>query len=181
MTAPTTHLRKLREQRDSRRLGVAKALRETPNATDIELAKIFDVSRNTIAEDRKYLMTLVKNEALTETQLYRENQLTRITEKWDEIETDPTMSGAEKHLAWSRWMKLEMDLRGTAAPSKSIVGHVTGPQLDALYLDIREVLLDADEETRQEVLDHARELVKSRRKPIVVDLNLFPKELTDGV
>jgi hypothetical protein len=181
VTAPTTHLRKLREQRDSRRLGVAKALRETPNATDIELAKIFDVSRNTIAEDRKYLMTLVKNEALTETQLYRENQLTRITEKWDEIETDPTMSGAEKHLAWSRWMKLEMDLRGTAAPSKSIVGHVTGPQLDALYLDIREVLLDADEETRQEVLDHARELVKSRRKPIVVDLNLFPKELTDGV
>jgi hypothetical protein len=113
-------------------------------------------------------------------QLYRDDQLARITEKWREIDLDPTMSGAEKHLAWSRWMKLEMDLRGTAAPSKSIVGHVSGPQLDALYLDIREVLLDADEETRQEVLDHARELVKSRRKPVVVDLNLFPKELTDG-
>jgi hypothetical protein len=128
VTAPTTHLRKLREQRDSRRLGVAKVLRETPNATDIELAKIFDVSRNTVAQDRKYLMTLVKNEALTETQLYREDQLTRITAKWNEIELDPTMSGAEKHLAWSRWMKLEMDLRGTAAPGKSISAIVNVDQ-----------------------------------------------------
>jgi hypothetical protein len=71
-------------------------------------------------------------------------------------------------------------LLGLNAPTKSIVGHVNGPQLDALYLEIRQVLLDADEPTRQEVLDHARELVKSRRKPIVVDLNLFPKELTNG-
>ena len=37
---------------------------------------------------------------------YRDNQLTRIAEKWDEIENDESMSGAEKHLAWSRWMKL---------------------------------------------------------------------------
>jgi hypothetical protein len=118
------HMRELREDQASRRLGVAKALRETPNATDIELAKIFDVSRNTIAEDRKYLMTQIKQDAKTEMQLYREDQLTRIEKKWNEIETDPTMSGAEKHLAWSRWMKLEMDLRGTAAPTRSVSTNV---------------------------------------------------------
>jgi hypothetical protein len=180
MTAPAAHLRKLREGQASRRLGVAKVLRETPNATNVELARIFDVDRDTIAEDRKAIMSLVNNETQTEMQLYRDDQLARITEKWREIDLDPTMSGAEKHLAWSRWMKLEMDLRGTAAPSKSIVGHVNGPQLDGLYLEIREVLLDADDETRQEVLDRARELVKARRKPVVVDAMPIRKELTDG-
>jgi hypothetical protein len=119
MTPPSGHLRKLREQRESRRLGVAKILRETPNATNVDLAKVFKVNRDTIQEDRQHLMTLAKNETLTETQLYRDNQLSRVSEKWDEIESDDTMTGAEKHLAWSRWMKLEMDLRGTAAPSRS--------------------------------------------------------------
>src|SRR5580698_6756464 len=93
VTAPAAHLRKLREGQASRRLGVAKVLRETPNATDIELARIFDVSRNTIAEDRKAIMGLVNNETQTEMQLYRDDQLARITEKWREIDLDPTMSG----------------------------------------------------------------------------------------
>ena len=179
MTAPAAHLRKLREGQASRRLGVAKALRETPNATDIELAKVFDVSRNTIAEDRKAIMGLVSNETQNEMQLYRDDQLARITAKWDEIDLDTTMTGAEKHLAWSRWMKLEMDLRGTAAPSKSIVGHVSGPQLDGLYLEIRQELLDADDDTKQEALLLVRELAKSRRRPVVVDAMPMRKEISD--
>ena len=128
----TDHLRNLRgpmrerlERQASRRLGVAKILRETPDATNVELAKLFDVDRDTIAEDRKFLMVQANQETKTEMQLYRDDQLTRVQEKWDEIENDLTMTGAEKHLAWSRWMKLEMDLRGTAAPSKSISAHVT--------------------------------------------------------
>jgi hypothetical protein len=177
------HLRKRQEQQASRRLGVAKILRETPSATNVELARVFDVDRDTIAEDRKYLMTLTKNEAVTETQLYRENQLARITEKWDEIESDDSMTGAEKHLAWSRWMKLEMDLRGTAAPSKSIVGHVSGPQLDALYLEIRQELIDLCDGDKQDALLLMKEFAKSRKKPVVVDampLQPVERSLTDG-
>jgi hypothetical protein len=117
-------MRSRQERQASRRLGVAKVLRETPNATNVELAKVFDVDRDTIAEDRKFLMSQVNEGALTETQIYRDDQLARVTEKWDEIEHDESMSGAEKHLAWSRWMKLEMDLRGTAAPTKSITATI---------------------------------------------------------
>ena len=107
MTPPSNQIRSLRgsnrarlERQSSRRLGVAKVLRETPNATNVELAQLFDVDRDTVAEDRKFLMNQVNDNALTETQLYRADQLTRIQEKWGEIESDETMSGAEKHLAW---------------------------------------------------------------------------------
>jgi hypothetical protein len=78
----------------------------------------------TLSRIKKEVMQQARSETQTEMQLYRQDQLTRIQEKWDEIENDESMSGAEKHLAWSRWMKLEMDLRGTAAPSKSITAHV---------------------------------------------------------
>jgi hypothetical protein len=55
----------------------------------------------------------------SELQIWRDDQLARIEEAWDSIESDMLMTGAEKHMAWARWMKLEMDLRGTAAPSRS--------------------------------------------------------------
>ena len=181
MTAPAAHLRTLREGQASRRLGVAKVLRETPDATDIELAKIFDVSRNTIAEDRKAIMGLVTNETKSEMQLFREDQLARTTEKWREIDLDPTMSGAEKHLAWSRWMKLEMDLRGTAAPSKSISANVN---VDQQVIPIEQQLeyLNAfaglyDDE-RLEELDR----VKARKRTcrVVMDANVFQKALPES-
>jgi len=122
--ASITKIRNDREARARRRLELVRLLRDSPQATNVELAKALHVSRNTIQEDRLAIMELARTETLTETQLYRDNQLTRIAEKWDEIENDASMSGAEKHLAWSRWMKLEMDLRGTAAPTKSISAHV---------------------------------------------------------
>lgn len=131
MTTPPKlqpYLRQRREAQARRRLELARLLQETPDATNIELAKALHVDRDTIAEDRKHLMSVVSNEAKDEMQIYREDQLTRIATKWDEIENDDTMTGAEKHLAWSRWMKLEMDLRGTAAPTKSISAHVDGNQ-----------------------------------------------------
>ncbi len=82
----------------------------------------------TLSRIKKEVMEEARNETATGMQMYRENQLTRIQQKWEEIERDKTMSGAEKHLAWSRWMKLEMDLRGTAAPTKSISANVNVEQ-----------------------------------------------------
>jgi hypothetical protein len=156
---------------ESRRKEVIRMTAENVPLT--EQAKELGVSYITVKRDRKVIMELVKHETKTEMQVYREAQLTRIAEKWDEIENDDTMTGAEKHLAWSRWMKLEMDLRGTAAPSKSIVGHVTGPQLDALYLDIRQELIDLDDDAKHEALLMMREFAKSRKKPVVVTAKLL--------
>jgi hypothetical protein len=82
----------------------------------------------TLSRIKKEVMTQTNHDTQTEMQLYRADQLTRIQEKWDEIDNDDSMTGAEKHLAWSRWMKLEMDLRGTAAPSKSITANVSVEQ-----------------------------------------------------
>ena len=67
MTAPSGYLRKLREEQALRRLGVANALRETPDATNIELARIFGVTRDTIAQDRRMLVDTLNRESLTET------------------------------------------------------------------------------------------------------------------
>jgi hypothetical protein len=164
MTAPSGYLRRLREQRESRRLGVAKVLRETPNATNVELAKVFAVNRDTIQEDRQHLMTLAKTETLTETQLYRNDQLSRVAEKWGEIDGDQTMSGAEKHLAWSRWMKLEMDLRGTAAPSRSSSTNLNvniNPEHSTEYLLFREACAGLSEDQLHEVYTAAKTLPRS--------------------
>jgi DNA-binding CsgD family transcriptional regulator len=186
MTAPSTraaYLRTLREGTTRRRLELVRLLRENSDITNIELAKLLNVSRNTITADRLAMMEQAMSETKSEMQQYRENQLARIADKWDEIESDETMTGAEKHLAWSRWMKLEMDLRGTAAPSKSIVGHVNGPQLDTLYLEIRQELLDLGDEAKQDALLLMREFAKSRKKPVVVDampLQPVERRLTDG-
>jgi hypothetical protein len=86
MTAPSQHLRDLREQRESRRLGVAKALRETPNATNIELAEVFGVTRDTIREDRKALMEQLKRNTLTETEQLRADMVGRLEALNTELE-----------------------------------------------------------------------------------------------
>jgi hypothetical protein len=75
-------------------------------------------------------------------------------------------------------------LTGSNAPSKSIVGHVTGPQLDALYLEIRQELLDLENDAKQDALLLIREFAKSRKKPVVVDampLQPVERRLTDGI
>lgn len=67
-------------------------------------------------------------------------------------------------------------LKGTDAPSKSVSMNLGGPQLDPLYLDIRRLLLDADEPTRDIALEAVRRVVEAHRLPIQV--NAMPmKEL----
>lgn len=163
MTAPSTYLRQLREGAANRRLELAKILRDTPEATNLELAAALNVNRDTIAEDRKFLMVQANQETKTEIQLYRDNQLTRIEEKWDEIEADASMTGAEKHLAWSRWMKLEMDLRGTAAPAKSLVGHVHDAENLGPYRKFVLAVRGLDESQIEELLTAARAVPRKIR------------------
>jgi Winged helix-turn-helix DNA-binding len=182
--ASITKIRSDREARARRHLELVKLLRENPNATNIELAEVLNVSRNTIAEDRKFLMSQATNEAQSEMQLYREDQLTRIQEKWDEIESDDTMTGAEKHLAWSRWMKLEMDLRGTAAPSKSIHANVsTNPEHSAEYLLFREACAGLNDDQLHEVYAMAKALPRTWvAPPIEADfpVRMLPEATDDA-
>jgi hypothetical protein len=80
------------------------------------------------------------------------------------------------------WKDLR-DLHGADAPSKSIVGHISGPQLDSLYLAIRQELLDLSDGDKQEALLLLRQFAKSRTKPVVVDampLQPVERSLTDG-
>jgi hypothetical protein len=86
MTAPSQYLRDLREQRESRRLGVAKALRETPNATNIELAKVFGVTRDTIAQDRKAIVEQLKAKTMDETEALRADMVQRLESLNKELE-----------------------------------------------------------------------------------------------
>jgi hypothetical protein len=93
----------------------------------------------------------------------KDDQLTRIEEKWDEIEADASMTGAEKHLAWSRWMKLEMDLRGTAAPAKSLVGHVHDAENLGPYRKFVLAVRGLDESQIEELLTAARAVPRKIR------------------
>lgn len=86
MTAPSQYLRDLREQQTSRRLSLAKALRESPDTTNIELAKVFGVSRNTIAEDRKAIMEQMTKSTLTETELMRAEMVKKLEVLEDEVQ-----------------------------------------------------------------------------------------------
>ena len=85
MTTPTQHLRSLRghlrkrlEQREVRRLAVAKALRESCELTNIALGKMFNVTRETIALDRKAIVEELINSTKTETEQLRDGLVKKL-------------------------------------------------------------------------------------------------------
>jgi len=85
------------------------------------------------------------------------DEFLRISCKWAEIEADKTMTSAEKHRAWAVWMRLEMDLCGTAAPSKSIQAHVSSKDSSWNHAD-REACAGLDDAQRETVRAFARSL-----------------------
>jgi hypothetical protein len=85
------------------------------------------------------------------------DQFLRISRMWCEIEADKTMTSAEKHRAWATWMRLEIDLTGTAAPSKSIQAHVSSKDSGWSHAD-REACAGLNEEQRESVRVFARSI-----------------------
>jgi hypothetical protein len=177
--ASITKIRSDREARARRHLELARLLRDNPNATNIELAKALRVSRNTIAEDRKHLMSIASEEAKTEMVLYREQQLAELIELRDVL-SDPKIKPDRKVELTLAIIDREMRLTGTAAPTKSIVGHVNGPQLDALYLDIRQELLHLSDEDQHGALLLMREFARSRKKPVVITTKFISEGNNDA-
>jgi hypothetical protein len=86
MTAPTQYLRDLREQRTARRLEVAKALRDNPSVTNVELGKRFDVTRDTIALDRKNIMEDLRKNTVEQTEALRAEMVTKLEKLNTELE-----------------------------------------------------------------------------------------------
>jgi hypothetical protein len=86
MTAPSSYLRCLREEQTTRRLGVAKALREAPEITNVQLATMFGVSRNTIQLDREAIMQQLVASTKTETELLRDGLVKKLEGLVAEVE-----------------------------------------------------------------------------------------------
>ena len=86
MTAPSQHLRDLREATTRRRLDLARLLREDPTTTNVSLAKSLNVSRNTIAEDRKAIMEQMTKSTLNETELLRAEMVKKLDGLVAEVE-----------------------------------------------------------------------------------------------
>jgi transcriptional antiterminator len=86
MTAPSTYLRQLHEAAARRRFEIAKVLRNNPAATNKQLAAALNVSRNTIALDRKLMIEDLKNQTLTETELLRQAMVAKLESLNTELE-----------------------------------------------------------------------------------------------
>ena len=131
--------------------------------TDTEMAEAIGCHRNSIQNYKA---------AIPPVAAAREDQLSRVTQMWQNIEADNTMTSAEKHLAFARWMKIEMDLTGTAAPTKSISAHFDAEH-SIEYLQFKKATSGLSEEQRQKVLHYAESLERMYVAP-VMDASWFP-------
>ena len=113
-------------------------------AAEVLRAEGYPASHDTVERDVDAWF-LMRAENATAFEQYRKNQFTRITAKWAEIENDASMSDAEKHAAWARWMKLEMALLGTAAPTESIQAHVSSGESSPEYLKYKKAFAGLSE------------------------------------
>jgi DNA repair exonuclease SbcCD nuclease subunit len=86
MAGPSNLVREAREAASRRRLEIAKILREDPATTNIQLAKMLNVSRNTITSDRASIMENLTKETLTTTEALREQMAARLERLDEELE-----------------------------------------------------------------------------------------------
>ena len=82
---------------------------------------------------------------------------------------DPRLALDKKLDLLHSFLQTKIKIVGGYAPSKNVSLNLQGPQLDPLYLDIRRLLLDADEPTRDIALEAVRRVVEVHRKPVQVD------------
>jgi|ERR1700728_235104 len=90
MTAPSTYLRQLHEAAARRRLEIARILRDAPATTNKQLAEALNVSRNTIALDRKIMVDDLRNQTRTETELMRAEMVGKLESLNEELEKHRT-------------------------------------------------------------------------------------------
>jgi hypothetical protein len=146
---------------------VAKALSE--GRPLIELTEELGRSYKQILRYKDSLMKKLQGETETTVAEYRAAQLDELADL-EALCEDPKIKPDRKVELLHSIIQTKIKLLGTAAPTKSIVGHVSGPQLDALYLDVREVLIDLDKSAQEEGLQLLREWAATRKKPVITSV-----------
>ncbi len=146
-----------REQAALRRLDVAKALRENPDVTNIELAEMFDVDRDTIAADRKALMEQLANSSTNELELLRDDLRLKLEKLEEEVELHRkdgklSLGAIDQQLSITKAIieltgarkpvSEKLELKGVSQPVKILIGNMVGPGLpcvpkpgDKIFMD----------------------------------------------
>jgi DNA-binding Lrp family transcriptional regulator len=161
-----------RAERQARALELMKT-----GETQEAIAEALGVSRTTFWRDLQAIEARYVAGSADDVAAFKRNQyeaLIRIESATAEGSIEPDVSNALVRIRDSVARLLGLD-----APTKSISAHVSGPQLDALYLDIRAELLDLNDGDKQEALLLIREFAKARKQPVVVDAMLL-SEGTDA-
>ena len=144
--------------------------------TQSTIAEELGVHRTTVNRNLAVLRDGLVSASREEFSVYVKQQVDLLTKAIEEVwegKLPPDAANSIRGL-----MDSIARLTGSNAPSKSIVGHVSGPKLDSLYLDIREVLLDLDDADKQEALLLMRGFAKQRKKPAVITTK-FLTEVND--
>jgi hypothetical protein len=126
------------------------------------------VSKTTAISDKKIFMERLHGDVDSEIHIYRQCQLAELNELRAQLKSPSIKDDRKIELALSI-LDREADLLGTWAPAKSITAHVDAAQLDPLYLDIRGVLQDLEEDDQQMALGLLREFAATKVKPITID------------
>ena len=164
------------EKRAGRLLELKKLGHSVTDCEDILKAEGYPADRNTLTRDLTRLRQQFNASNSAEFAEYVREQVELLTKVVEEVwggNLAPEAANSIRGL-----MDSIARLTGSNAPSKSIVGHVSGPKLDSLYLDIREVLLDLDDADKQEALLLMRGFAKQRKKPVVITTK-FLTEVND--
>jgi DNA-binding Lrp family transcriptional regulator len=155
-----------RAERQARALELMKT-----GATQEAIAEFLGVSRMTFWRDLQAIEARYVEGSQEDVAAFKKSQyeaLIRIESATAEGSIEPEVANALVRVRDS-----VARLLGLNAPTKSIHATVNGPQLDALYLDIRQELIDLDDEAKHEALLLMREFAKSRKKPVVVTAMLL--------
>lgn len=191
MTAPKSDTATI-EARKNRLLDLLKEGMTQADAAEVLRLEGHPADIRTVRRDVASLRVQWGEENMTQFDQLREQQLQECAEDRAELKSlrvmledkllDPIKAVALAIQIVDKRDKVarrEMDLAGTAAPTKSISARLSGPQLDALYLDIRQVLLDLDEADRPEGLQLLQDWAKTKIKPRVLVATKFITEGTD--
>lgn len=152
-------------QAATRRVEMQKLVAE--GKTNKEISEVLGVAPSTIANN----LAITRKDPLAIVDEKRRETLDELMQLKNEVKSHRKGDKPLPLAAVDRLIKIAevvMRLEGTAAPTKSIVGHLRGPQLDALYLDIRQELLHLSDDDKHEALLLMREFAKSRKKPVLI-------------
>ncbi len=150
-----------RAERQSKALELMKS-----GETQEAIAELLGVSRTTFWRDLQAIEARYVEGSKEDVAAFKKSQydaLIRIESATAEGSIEPEVANALVRVRDS-----VAKLLGLNAPIKSIHATVSGPQLDAFYLDIRQELLDLDDDAKHEALLIMREFAKSRKKPVVI-------------